>query len=118
MDGGIAVQFAARWPDMEKEYKKCAGRKNSNSGDLRLAAQLGHYLQLSNPKPTRENTQYDAVTSAIEVMLRHAQDHGIREIVMPQVDCGVGGLRWEQPETEIAATVHKYPSDVYVYTLR
>jgi O-acetyl-ADP-ribose deacetylase (regulator of RNase III) len=94
MDAGIAQGFKRRYPEMFAEYAKRCEQGTLKPGDVyfyypsparpaifNLVTQSG----LSNARP-------EALYASIGRMHRLAQEYDIKDIAMPLIGCGQGGL--------------------------
>lgn len=94
--GGIAGEFARRWPAMERAYRHVCAEGALHPGDLMpWTAEDGTVVYNC---ATQWEPGADARLAAIEESLtgavRHAEESGIDRIGLPRIGAGIGGLRW------------------------
>jgi O-acetyl-ADP-ribose deacetylase (regulator of RNase III) len=96
MGAGIARGFRDRWPDMYASYRELCTRGTYRPGDVFTWEDLGTgqvIYCLATQRRTGPAAEPWAVTAAVAQMIKIAHyDQGIREIGLPLIGCGIGGL--------------------------
>lgn len=121
MGGGIAAQFRDRWPDMYQVYRAKCERGSLRLGDVfewytggvgaRSSEKIFNLVTQYNPGP---DARPWAIAVSIGTMIRIAHKLNIKEIGMPMIGCGIGGLG----PVQLWACLEPYqgaPVDLIVY---
>jgi O-acetyl-ADP-ribose deacetylase (regulator of RNase III) len=114
MGSGIAPLFKARWRDMYLEYRALCKKGGLTLGGLfpwPLPNGRWIYNMATQDLPGR-NAELAAVSTCMEKVLAHAQEHGVGSVALPRIGSGVGGLDWP----DVAALIEQVagPSPVRV----
>lgn len=122
MGAGIAARFRADWPLMYAYYKRmCEAKK------LQLGACLPWQTGQESPEVVYNlATQYLpgpdanllAVAVAVQAMVSDCEFRGIKEVGIPQIGCGIGGLEWADVERMVAAIGEATPVRLIVVAWR
>lgn len=118
MGKGLAKQFAARYREMEREYKEACATGQLNAGDLLLYSGPDHLI-LSFPTKIhwRSKSSLPLIENGLQRLVKTWSSSGIRSIAFPQLGCGLGGLDWE---TQVQPLMVNYlsslpiPVEIYV----
>ena len=114
MGRGIAVPFKAFFPEMFDEYQERCRLKVLNPGDVfawqPTASELdhaGHQLvrvvyNLATQASWRAPATHPAIAKSVEAMIIMAAHEKVRQIGMPRVGSGLGGLHWPDVHATIA----------------
>jgi O-acetyl-ADP-ribose deacetylase (regulator of RNase III) len=102
MAGGIAWQIAQTFPEAEAEYIwNCKWDLVNLGGCLPVGIneykETGPYtlFNLFTQIQPGADARLDALELSLENMLKEASLLGIKEIAMPRIGCGIGGLEWD-----------------------
>lgn len=96
MGAGVAYVVALRWPDLLANYKKqCSTGLFGPCMVWRLDSGQYVFNLLTQPKPGPTAT-LDLIRIAVVEMDNRARSMGLKVIAMPQIGCGLGGLKAEQ----------------------
>ena len=120
MGAGIAVQFRKRWPQMYESYRRRCLRDEMLPGEI-MVWQPGrkdgpHVFSLATQDEPGASAKPWMITAAIGRMITEARYYKIREIAMPMIGCGIGGLT----ETDLRRCLLPYadaPVDLTVIVL-
>lgn len=95
MGAGIATQFRLRWPAMYEAYRDlCVRGKFRPGGVMPWYHPGGVLFSLATQDEPGPFAQPWMIAAAVSRMICEAYyDHGIREIGLPMIGCGIGGLR-------------------------
>ena len=95
MGAGLAAQFKDRYPEMYKEY-----RKRCLMGGVKIGVPYlweDGEIQILN-FPTKRHWKDNSRLEDVEAGLKYLADNymmmGIYSIAIPQLGCGLGGLKW------------------------
>lgn len=98
MGAGIAVQFAARWPAMEREYARQCEEGKFRPGDVmtwhaspRNGTWVFNLATQDNPGPC---ASLEAIAASVTKMLGIARLLHVYRVGLPRIGCGIGGLKW------------------------
>ena len=117
MGKGVAEQFKRHFPDMFDDYKLRCDRK---------AVRLGEPYLFHNKRgdriinfPTKDHWRSPSRLSDIEhgldYLAAHVGEWNVRNMAMPPLGCGNGGLDWSEVGPLIYLKLHALPIDVDVY---
>ena len=42
------------------------------------------------------NADMELIRLSLEFMLEHMKENGVKSVNIPQIGCGIGGLKWEE----------------------
>lgn len=105
MGAGIAKTFRDLYPDMYEQYRvQCqSGMVQRGNTPLFLWKTMnGRYIfNLFTQEDPGPNASIWMVDEALHHMLNVADRLGIESIGMPEIGCGIGGLKWDQVEASI-----------------
>ena len=94
MGRGLAAQVAARWPSSVAAYKgmlQCGVLREGSIGSWRRN-DGGWILQVPTKRHWRERSPLELVKQSIDAIGPICQRRGIREVAVPPLGCGLGGL--------------------------
>jgi O-acetyl-ADP-ribose deacetylase (regulator of RNase III) len=96
MGAGIARGFRDRWPDMYMTYREACAKGALQPGqvltweDERTGTVI---FNLATQRLTGPDVQPWAIVTATGQMILAARNRGIKQVGMPMIGCGIGGLR-------------------------
>lgn len=95
MGKGIALTFKEMFPDMYAEYKKRCQMKLFLPGDV-YDYQKGEYhvFNLATQVTWHSGAKLQYVKESLQKMLQYAKASGIKNIALPAIGTGLGGLDW------------------------
>lgn len=112
MSSGIAVLFKNKFPRMHENYLLLCEMESFKPGTTWVVNEDGTLIfNIASQELPGANASYDYLRSALEDGLAKADRLGVRELALPQIGCGVGGLDWALVEPIIreaaeASNVH------------
>lgn len=103
MGAGIATVFRDKFPIMYEEYKlRC------DYGYLRLGEVFAHYAgggrwvyNIASQFNPGAEADLSALGMGVGRALAHAKAFGVRELALPQIGCGIGGLSYSDVRTRL-----------------
>lgn len=103
MEGGIAAQFARRYPAMEAEYRQRCAAGRFQLGDV-MVWQEGEttIFNLATQRRPGPDANLSAVQTALHRAIEIAEEQGIPAIGLPRIGAGIGGLPWPDVREVIA----------------
>lgn len=98
MSGGIARAFRAMDEAMYTEYRRlCSEREFRLGGFLRWTLDDGTVVyNLGTQQRPGADARLGAIADSVTAMLVDAEQQGIREIGVPHLGSGIGGLDWAE----------------------
>lgn len=84
---------------------------------LKVQDRYIYYMVTKDKSGTGFFPTYESLESSLKVMRCHMVEHGVKELAIPQIGCGIDGLKWDEVEakirsvfddTECCITVYKY----------
>jgi O-acetyl-ADP-ribose deacetylase (regulator of RNase III) len=95
MSKGIALEFRKRWPEMYERYRELCRLGEFQPGDVFIWDGGDRVIfNLATQRSWRTKATPEAIAGALNGMTRYARRHDIREIAMPRIGAGLGGMRW------------------------
>jgi O-acetyl-ADP-ribose deacetylase (regulator of RNase III) len=125
MGKGIAKEFKKRFPECMQPYKAaCASGKLVPGKIMRchLEVQLD-FFNNNSPNvllfPTKEHwkkkSRIEWIDQGLYYLKEHYKEWNLKSIAMPQLGCGLGGLRWEDVKPLLEKYFANEPVEVEVY---
>ncbi len=116
MGKGIALQFREKFPEMYKEYKALCKSDSYKPGDVfDYDYGKGHIYNLATQVSWRTKAKIEYIRESVSRMFELATVDGVREIAMPTIGAGLGGLVWSDVKEVIAEISSGYPLiDLYI----
>ena len=100
MGKGIAVSFRKRWPAMYEEYRRQCKSGSFKLGDVLVWEEDGDVVfNLGTQQSWTKKAELWAVEKALARMIREAEARNVREIALPRIGAGLGGLEWMSVRT-------------------
>ncbi|MDZ7880742.1 MAG: macro domain-containing protein [Saprospiraceae bacterium] len=117
MGKGIAVQFKIKFPLMYKEYKSLCVSGGFNLGDV-FAYNYGngYVFNLGTQTSWRTKAEIKAIEKSLKNMLFFASEQDIKEIALPKIGAGLGGLQWFEVKNIIDIVSKEY-SDIELFVV-
>lgn len=116
MAGGIAKEFARRYPDMRDNYADLCERGRIRPGRVLIHGASDHYVMnmVTQVNPGAD-ASYRLVDEALDNTIRVCKSLGIETLAIPQIGCGIGGLLWGKVKgiIEENATHHNFNIQVW-----
>lgn len=84
---------------------------------LKVKDRYIYYLVTKDRSGTGFYPTYDSLELSLKAMRDHMESNNVAELAMPQIGCGIDGLKWDQVEarirgvfygTDIMITIYKY----------
>ena len=95
MGKGIALAFRERWPAMYEAYKAQCQDGRFDLGSVFHWQEDGFTIfNLGTQKTWRTKADLDAIAEAVAQMIQIASALDIRDIGLPRIGAGLGGLAW------------------------
>ncbi len=102
MGKGIAIEFRKKYPLMFSEYKKKCIEGTFNVGDVFLWKEESIAIfNLGTQKNWQTKATIQAIVKSVNKMVELAIKHNIRNIGVPRVGAGLGGLNWDDVKNEL-----------------
>lgn len=124
MGKGLALAFAQRYPDMEREYISRCAQSRLKIGSIFVYTLPNaqdsprHLVCLPTKKHYRDPSKLEYVETGLQVFVKHFQSFDITSAAFPQIGCGLGGLNWSKQvmplmvryldSLSIPVTIHLY----------
>ena len=116
MGKGLASAFKAKYPEMFKAYRKLCKDKRFNVGQLWLWKGSDQWvLNFPTKKHWRNPSKLSYVEAGLEKFVAQFEERGIREIAIPRLGCGNGGLDWEDVRPLMERYLVPLPITVYIH---
>ncbi len=110
MGKGIALQFKKKFPDMYLEYRDLCKSGEFTLGDVyTYNYDSGYIFNLGTQASWRTKAKLDAIEKSLETMLLIAHEKEIKQIALPKIGAGLGGLKWEDVKDVIKRIEKNFP---------
>ncbi|MBD5370127.1 MAG: macro domain-containing protein [Bacteroides sp.] len=110
MGKGIALEFKRRFPEMYREYRKRCLRKEFRPGDVfGYCYGDGYVYNLATQLRMGPHATLDNIRNSIRLMLEMANENEVRDIALPAIGAGIGGLNWADVKKVIVEEAGAYP---------
>lgn len=116
MGKGLAKSFAAKYPEMEKRYKRACARQALRVGHPAIDRHQSPWIvNFPTKNHWRHSTELEWIIEGLSRLETLIERFGVLSIAVPALGCGHGGLRWPQvaPALTMFATNQQIP--VYLY---
>jgi O-acetyl-ADP-ribose deacetylase (regulator of RNase III) len=99
--GGIAKQFAKRFPENEEKYKKACieGKVRTGrifvttEGDMFGAWHIMNFPTVTNPG---DPAKTEDIRTGLDDLVKNIRLYKIKTVSVPAIGCGAGKLKWEE----------------------
>lgn len=114
MGKGIALQFKRKFHKMYLQYNSMCTSGNFKPGDIfpyeytpgsfvyNLATQKHYSIR-------GQLAKLEHIRKSVNKMLMHASAHKVKDIAMPKIGAGLGGLDWEDVKIVLEDVIEDYP---------
>lgn len=110
MGAGVAAIVARKFPNTEARYRDLCMRKVFDGGEVLVtrefdprAGNVFIFNMMTQVNPGAD-ASLELIKTAAENAVNEALQRGIFRIAIPQIGCGIGGLRWEDVEPVLKKT--------------
>lgn len=120
MGAGIARLFRQKFPKMYEEYRRLCTNELIEPGDCFSwwdEQKQSWVYNLASQKNLGADARLEWFEEAAFNALSHADLHGIEEVAIPQIGCGIGGLEWEDVEPMLKTVEVSFAASFVVYVL-
>jgi len=97
MGAGLALEFALRYPEVEKQYEDDCKNKKVKTGEI-LTYKTHDCLVIDFP--TKNHWKFPSelkwVSEGLDYMVKHYKEWNIKSIAIPPLGCNNGGLDFER----------------------
>ena len=116
MGAGLALEFALRYPEIEKQYIVDCEEKKVKTGEI-IIYKTKDILVINFP--TKYHWKYPSkiewIESGLEYMKLHYKEWGVKSIAIPPLGCNNGGLNFDkQVRPLIEKILCNIELDVYI----
>jgi O-acetyl-ADP-ribose deacetylase (regulator of RNase III) len=116
MGKGLALAFAARYPNMVIDYKRLCASRELKPGRLHLrTAEVPWVLNFPTKDHWRSPSRLEFIERGLEHLATSYAVWGIQSIAFPQLGTGNGGLDWDDVEPIMRRYLNPLPIRVEVY---
>lgn len=117
MGKGLALQFAKKFPAMEREYIIMCRRGLIKVGAIHawpFEDEMQGKTRWIYNFPTKEHwsrpSYLDYIKAGLEDLVRLIQTDNIKSIAIPRLGCGLGGLDWKDVKPLIESAMAQVPN--------
>jgi O-acetyl-ADP-ribose deacetylase (regulator of RNase III) len=109
MSAGLAKEFRDRYPECMSRYKEACAAKVLRPGILMLCKreERPSIIMFPTKDHWRGKAKLEWIDQGLVYLKNHYREWRLRSVAMPQIGCGLGGLRWE----DVSALVEKHFAD-------
>ena len=109
MGKGIALQFKKRFPQMYLQYRKKCLQNQFHPGDVFEFVQGTQRIYNLGTQKTWRTCLLSANLSACVCLYQQREQH-VKDIAMPKIGAGLGGLPWEDVKLLLQQLAMEYPT--------
>lgn len=97
MGAGVAALVREKYPTTYGTYRRICERGDAAGGNVIFTLDDGMYIfnMITQIEPGR-NADLDLIEKALQHTVNLAIANRIDRVAVPQIGCGIGGLRWHQ----------------------
>lgn len=122
MGGGLALQIAKSYPEVEKEYKQICKLYNYDYEKLKgvdYKSQIGHLKFIANCFTQKPNfdTDYEAIKQVFRDLLKECKNQNKTISVPYGYGCGIANGDWNIVSKIFEELSNEYGIDIVVYKL-
>lgn len=119
MGAGIAAIFQRRYPDMYNEYRMlCQNEALQPGGIFPYRGDDRYVINIASQYYPGPDAKMNWLTDGLLRTAMFLRDRGIPRLAMPQIGCGIGGLRWESVSQLLEPIEAIFPGlDIEVWSL-
>ncbi|KAL8572872.1 hypothetical protein ACOMHN_011121 [Nucella lapillus] len=113
MGAGIAAEFKARFGGLQELKKQ--GKVVGEVAVLKREERFVYYLVTKchfHDRPT-----YKTLCASLEAMKRHCKANHVVRLSVPQIGCGIDGMKWEKVSDMLAEVFKDRTVTVTAYVL-
>lgn len=99
MGMGVAVKFKQLFGG-EDELKK-QNVKTGGCAVLKVKDRYIYYLVTKDKSGAGQFPTYESLESSLKAMHDHMTENQVTEVAIPQIGCGIDGLKWPEVEARI-----------------
>lgn len=119
MGGGLAKDFATRYPEMLEPYRRaCVGpmlRQGDDHCTLGSVWRFDRVLCVPTKRHFRDASELRYVDVSCRAMDAYCQKQGIKTVAVPMLGCGLGGLKWLDVRPILIRHLQDSPVEYRVY---
>ena len=117
MGAGIAVQFRERYPEMHRVYVELCENYAIHPGDVMLwkADDFTVYNIASQDMPG-PHASLEWLCAGVSSALNHASSENFDRLALPQIGCGIGGLKVDDVVRELTHVESNYSTEIEWWT--
>jgi O-acetyl-ADP-ribose deacetylase (regulator of RNase III) len=115
MGGGIARQFAEKYPDMEKDYIEQCNAGNYEGNFYKL--ENGQVIYNMITMPTKKLDGYPLIEQELIKLKNYMLVYNLKTCSMPWVGCGIAGLEKDKVKDIIEKVFADYKLTINVMEL-
>ncbi len=113
MGKGIALQFKQAFPENFKQYKKACDAKEVKPGRMFTTSTDKLFPKYIINFPTKNHwkgkSKIEDIESGLKALVKEVRQLNIKEIAIPPLGCGNGGLDWAQVKPMIVNAFAELP---------
>lgn len=120
MGKGIAVGFKYTYPDMYRRYKKMCEEGKLNPGEVWLYKDPNedrHIANIASQDKPGPNARYEWTMKGLDTLVGFCERYEIDRIAIPQIGCGIGGLKWADMYYRLVDQFEECPITIEVWSL-
>lgn len=118
MGAGLAKSFAERYPELENAYKEaCLTKRLTGTSSLLYRAEFGpHVLCVPTKENWRHRSTIERIDICLDLIVRCVDRNGYKNIAVPALGCGLGGLHLDEILDMLIERLHPHPSNFLLST--
>jgi len=118
MGGGLALQVAKKYPQVEKEYKEfCNGFKGNLLGKYQACRIANKKYIVNCFTQDKFNTDYEALEQVFTGLLESCKENNFTIAIPYMMGCGIAEGNWNKVTEILGKLSNEYEIDINVYKL-
>lgn len=89
--------------------------KSGGCAVLKVDERYIYYMVTKDKSGNGFYPTYDSVESSLKAVRDHMKANSVSELAMPQIGCGIDGLKWEEVEARIKSVFNESDVEITVY---
>lgn len=119
MGAGIAKPFGEKYPLMKEEYVLMCKANDFHPGDVfKYYVGDGKWIyNLASQKEPGADARIPWLSQSAHTMMVHAHRYGVKEIALPAIGCGIGGLDYHDVRMVLSGVCQGWDTNLTVVML-
>lgn len=120
MGKGLAAQARAKFPDVDKQYRRACREKLLTPQTPFLCKPDGSrwFLMFATKRHWRDPSRLEDIVAGLRWVEENYEREGIKSLALPALGCGLGGLKWAKVGPLMCQTLARMKIQSAIYLPR